>query len=67
MSKGSDERWLAAAGTIEARVANYVWAVRAGTQKLEGKKEKSLKRDKVYTGIIKKHRAESDVLGGKRF
>ena len=37
VSKGSDERFLAAANTIEARVANQVWAVKAKTLELKGK------------------------------
>ena len=56
VAKGSDERFLAAANTIEARVANYVWAVKAGTLELKGKKKEALKRDTVYTQIIRKHR-----------
>ena len=56
VAKGSDERFLAAANTIEARVANYVWAVKAGTLELKGKKKEALKRDAVYTQIIRKHR-----------
>ena len=56
VSKGSDERFLAAANTIEARVANQVWAVKAKTLELKGKKAEALKRDEVYTQIIRKHR-----------
>ena len=56
VAKGSDERFLAAANTIEARVANHVWAVKAGTLEIKVKKADVLKRAAVYTQIIRKHR-----------
>ena len=42
MPIGSDERFLKGANTQEARVANYIWAVRSGRKQLKGKYDAGL-------------------------
>ena len=49
-------KFVSVANTIEARVANQVWAVKAATLELKGKKAEALKRDEVCRQIIRKHR-----------